>query len=131
VSADIPSNNADGASWDPFGGAPDPYVEVVTATASGETSVKDDTLDPVWVGFGGTGERVIEAVEASEITNLPVTIKDSDTNPDDVISDCVISVQLDDFRSSSSVVKSCSPISSGNEQVTSDVELMIEHNPNP
>ena len=45
----IDTRKPNGSAWDIFGGAPDPYVNIVVDNrAIASTSVKNDTFSPVW-----------------------------------------------------------------------------------
>lgn len=74
----VPSVDAKGAAWDPFGGAPDPFVNVyVDGQILGKTRYTTDS-------FSGTfGESFTSILQADSV--LAFEIKDDDSDAPDVI----------------------------------------------
>lgn len=49
LNAKIPERRPDGTTWDPLGGAPDPWVKlVIDGNTVGSTKTRSDTFSPVW-----------------------------------------------------------------------------------
>jgi hypothetical protein len=95
----VPSTDKNGASWDPLGGAPDPYCKVFTnegtSVHSGQTSVVTDSTVPFWA------ETPVKGVKASELlSNTSIEIWDSDIEFDDYIGGCQLTLTPDIFDGS-------------------------------
>jgi hypothetical protein len=104
VNAEVPPTNPDGGSWDPFGGLPDPYLEMNVGDVEGKSSHQSNTITPSW----GTGEVVIENIPAQLLFYGPVYMGMWDYDPtwfDDFMFDCVVNVVDDMF--SGDLVQSC------------------------
>jgi hypothetical protein len=88
VAATIPALDCTGASWDVFGGLPDPFVTVDvsdgTTQLEGATITIDDTLDPVY------GQTVLTGVPAALLTtSLQLRADDYDSlSANDFIGGC-------------------------------------------
>jgi hypothetical protein len=85
----VPDKNKNGESWDPLGGAPDPYCKVFTSEGtsvhSGQTSVVTDSTVPFWA------ETPVKGVKASELlANTSIEIWDSDLYFDDYMGGCAL-----------------------------------------
>lgn len=71
--ATVATTKSDGSAWDPFGGAPDPYVQL----DSTRTSIKQDTFSPIWQeGTTYTATNLLSQ-------GVSVTVYDSDPNSSD------------------------------------------------
>jgi len=85
----VPDKDKSGASWDPLGGLPDPYLIAYSSEGSsshtGQTSIQMDTTVPFWA------ETPLTSIAASELlSNTSFEIWDSDVDFDDYIGGCTI-----------------------------------------
>lgn len=79
-----------GGTWDAFGGAPDPYLDI--AELEFESSVVDNTVDPVWFETVTTGTLAADLMDP-----LTFRMRDSDVLVDQVIGTCTIELPEDAF----------------------------------
>ncbi len=80
----------EGAAWDSFGGAPDPYLIIDELDV--ESSVQDNTLAPAW-NEALTSSPLTEDLQAQ----LTFSMWDSDLNADDLIGTCTVNLPDDAF----------------------------------
>lgn len=93
INGEVEGEMHDGASWDAFGGAPDPYLELLFEPNGGQsvsytTATRNNTLVPEW------NETVLLNVKASDLlsdSNNTITYRlwDEDVSYDDRIGACV------------------------------------------
>lgn len=96
---DVFEDNMGGGSWDPLGGMPDPYVDLVTSDGieeiTGSSAARADTLAPDW------NQVVLSDVPASALVDngIATTVLDDDPaiDPSDSMGTCVISIGDADF----------------------------------
>jgi len=81
ISAVIPEKNASGGAWDPFGGLPDPKVNVTVNGTTFSTPVINDTLMPVW-------NFLSDPVLIPGGSDFKINVVDSDLTGDDQILGC-------------------------------------------
>ena len=89
---------AGGGAWDPAGGLPDPYVDLVTTDGiedlTGSSAARADTLAPNW------NQVVLADVPAAALVDsgLSTTVLDDDplVDPSDPMGTCLI--EIDDSR---------------------------------
>lgn len=87
----VPTRRYDGEAWDPFGGAPDPFVGVV---------IGSDTATPLYSGAGSdtftvsfTADPVATNVRADALqAYLAFDVYDEDVSAHDVVGACVTNV---------------------------------------
>jgi len=74
-----------GGTWDAFGGAPDPYLDI--AELEFESMVVDNTNDPVW------NQTITEAILPADL-QAPLTfrMRDSDVLLDQVVGTCMVEI---------------------------------------
>jgi hypothetical protein len=104
VNAEVPPNNPNGGAWDPFGGLPDPYLEMNVGNIEGQSSHQNNTLTPSW----NTGELIISDVTAELLFIGPVYMAMWDYDPtsfDDFMFDCV--VNINDGMFAGNLIESC------------------------
>lgn len=87
LDGDIAPLNPDGDAWDAFGGAPDPYLEVVELDFTSANVA--NTLSPAWNETISTAELTTDLWQ-----DLTFIMRDSDSIVDDLIGECT--VQLPD-----------------------------------
>jgi len=88
LDATIPSTKSSGSAWDPFGGLPDPFVQIALANSTqGSSSYKSDTLSPAW------GETILKGVSAQDLAMATVNVIDDDTIANDWIGSCAYSFE--------------------------------------
>ncbi|MBL8611947.1 MAG: hypothetical protein JNL38_31680 [Myxococcales bacterium] len=89
VSAELPPTNKSGASWDGFGGLPDPLAKVYSAEGASShtaaTTYVTDTTSPYWLATTLTNVRASEL-----LARFSVEVWDSDTVYDDYVGGCAI-----------------------------------------
>ncbi|MBV1857897.1 MAG: C2 domain-containing protein, partial [Nannocystaceae bacterium] len=90
LDGEITSMQPGGGTWDAFGGAPDPYLDI--AELEFESMFVDNTLDPVW------NESVAFAVLTPDL-QVPLTfrMRDSDVLVDQLIATCTVNLPEDAF----------------------------------
>jgi len=96
VGADVPQQNSGGGSWDPFGGKPDPYVQIALdaqdprKTYTVRTSTKKDTTAPRYQ------EVVAHGLASLDIAKAIVQVYDADFLGlgDDSIGKCTMAFTL-------------------------------------
>ena len=87
----VSDQNAAGAAWDGFGGAPDPYVLVRIGSETATPSRSGSGSDTFSVRF--TGGAVASNVRADSIlTHIDFTVMDEDATSDDVVGRCRVSM---------------------------------------
>lgn len=96
VGADIPEKKPNGSDWDPFYGAPDPYVKVFSSLGAtshaGQTAYQTDNVHPAY------GETPLKGISASELmSNLSFEIWDDDVDFDDQVGGCKIGISAATF----------------------------------
>lgn len=84
----FPGKKANGSAWDPFNGAPDPYVQLTVGGATGQTRVWNDSLTPEW------NERALAEVPARDIlAGVRIEAWDDDLlNPRDFMGRCEVTI---------------------------------------
>jgi C2 domain len=84
VEAEVPAAKSSGLAWDPFGGLPDPYVEVTLGGGAytGKTSTQSDTTTPAF------NEKLLVNIAADAIGVATIKMLDGDLLADDWIGDC-------------------------------------------
>lgn len=98
-SGEVFEDNAGGTPWDPSGGLPDPYVDLVTSDGieelTGSSAAQADTLAPRW------NQVVLADVAAAALVDsgLATTVLDDDPviDPSDSMGTCQISLGDADF----------------------------------
>lgn len=92
VNGEIPATTYNDESWDGFGGAPDPYLDLTLTLADDSqihyvTAFVDDTLVPAWNETVLTSQpaSVLLAEQGSEFT---LDLYDDDVSYDDLIGSC-------------------------------------------
>lgn len=98
-SGDVFEDNNGGGTWDPAGGLPDPYVDLVTTDGfeelKGSSAARADTLAPSW------NQVVLADVPAAALvdSSLSTTVLDDDPviDPSDSMGTCTIPIGDADF----------------------------------
>lgn len=95
LDAEVPSVNADGNAWDPFGGLPDPFARMLDADDAelAKTGTRSNTPTPVW------GQVIAADVRAGDLASFVFEVLDADTDADDTFGRCSLGAVLsyDDF----------------------------------
>jgi Ca2+-dependent lipid-binding protein len=88
----MPEKTSTNEAWDPFGGMPDPYVNIFLNTAFVvATAYKDNTLAPAWNQFA--------TVTIASGSKLQLDVKDDDYDVDPLMFSCSnISITADLLR---------------------------------
>jgi hypothetical protein len=97
LGATFPNKDGGNSDWDPFGGKPDPWLDVSTNSGSGSTDTWDDSLTPEW------NKRIITGATASGImAKFHVKATDDDPGPwgNDFMGECDIKITSAMFNSS-------------------------------
>lgn len=107
MSGGIPSSNAGGSDWDPFNGAPDPYVVVAQGTTTGMTTVAGDTFSPTW----SQAYQVTATGAELRRMGLIFTVFDDDpTSGDDMVGTCTVNgTSLESAFAGGPRLATCSP----------------------
>ncbi len=83
VRGEFAATKRDGSAWDPFNGAPDPYLKITVQNHAGQTDNGSNTYTPTW------NQTVITGAKALEIkTSFHVQAIDSDPIGDDNMGSC-------------------------------------------
>ncbi|MFO0741912.1 MAG: hypothetical protein U0270_38805 [Labilithrix sp.] len=95
--ADIPAKKLNDSDWDPFYGAPDPFVKLYSNLGAdshtGQTAFQTDNLHPAW-----TTEVPLKGISAKELmNNLSFEIWDDDFDYDDQVGGCKIGISAANF----------------------------------
>lgn len=99
IDGTVALTDPDGDAWDSFNGLPDPYVTMEVVGTSGETTVFDNSIFPVW------NELVLVGVNSTQLEGgLEISVVDSDLGFDTTIATCV----TNDIAYNSEVVGTCS-----------------------
>lgn len=94
ISAELPPQLPSGASWDNFGGAPDPFVQLEVGDVSGVTSTQDNTYFPTW------DEVVLSGLTTEDLLGTSTyTIRDEDVLGSELAGTCSFTLSDDLFGS--------------------------------
>lgn len=126
-SVQIPDKNGNGEAWDPFGGLPDPYVQIKAfegnETFTGESESRQDVFFPIWK------EVVLSDMKGSNLVApapIELYLYDYDRlDPDDHISECIVHFEDAVFNGTVFKVRCDAAESSEPEAVTTDIRLKL------
>lgn len=94
ISAELPPLLPSGASWDSFGGAPDPVLDFEVGGVSDSTSVLDNTYVPTWNEVVASGLTTAQLLDEATYT-----IRDVDVLGSELAGTCSLPLPDDLFGS--------------------------------